>query len=243
MTKYNVFKTDPFCWNGLTIRDITPNVSSLPSFAHIEINPLSSHVITCSKKSEKYYYVLSGQLHFYLNGADFVLSKDEFCIVPSLSKFAYANRSNVTAEILLIHTPKFDIEQEVFEGDYFKNMNIYHVIDETTYNSNITNGYYSNPSVQTEGFIHFCDFNLLNAVANHYYKNETDLIILEVNPSLIESKLKYEDLHNDGIYYPHVYGPLNLNVITRIIKTKKNNGVFNPENEFVGKEELRPERK
>jgi uncharacterized protein (DUF952 family)/mannose-6-phosphate isomerase-like protein (cupin superfamily) len=231
MTKFSVMETAPFVFNGLNIRDITSNVNSLSSFAHIEISPFSTHRLSYSKKSEKYYYVLSGQLHFYLDGSEFVLSKNEFCIVPPQSKFSYANRSNETVEILLIHTPKFNIENEVFEEEYFKKLNIFHIIDEPTYTTNAKDGYYVNPGLQKEGFIHFCDFNLLNAVANHYYKNQSELIVLDVNPTLLESKLLFENSINDRIYYPHVYGPLNLNAITRVIKIKRIDGSFNPEKE------------
>lgn len=231
MKKFNVMDTDPFVWNGLNIRDITANVSSLTSFAYIEVSPFSTHLLSYSKMSEKYYYVLSGQLHFYLDGSEFVLSKNEFCIVPPQCKFSYANRSNKPVEILLIHTPKFNIENEVFEEEHFKNLNIFHIIDEPTYSTNVKNGYYVNPGLQKEGFIHFCDFNLLNTVANHYYSNHFELTVLTINPTLIESKLLFENSKNDEIYYPHVYGPLNLNAITKVIKIKKIDGSFDPQKE------------
>lgn len=231
MTKFNIMETAPFVWKGLNIRDVTSNVNSLSSFAHIEISPFSTHLLSYSKKSEKYYYVLSGQLHFYLEGSEFVLSKNEFCIVPPQSKFSYANRSNETVQILLMHTPKFNMDNEVFEDEHFKKLNIFHIIDETTYTSNVKSGYYVNPSLQKEGFIHFCDFNQLNHVANHYYKNQSELIVLDVNPTRVESKLLFESSSNDGIYYPHVYGPLNLTAIIRIIRIKNVDGFFNPEEE------------
>lgn len=107
-------------WEGLSITDFTSNQDTRASFAKIEISSESRHKISWSKKSEKLYYVLTGQLHFMIDNNEYILNSGDLCIVPVKSKFAYMNKSNSTVELLLIHSPKFNIDNEVFEDEYFK---------------------------------------------------------------------------------------------------------------------------
>lgn len=107
-------------WEGLSITDFTSNQDTLSSFARIEISSGGKHKISWSKVSEKIYYVLSGQLHFMLDNRDHVVKRGDLCIVSVNTKFAYMNKSNNPVEILLIHSPKFDIENEIFEDEYYK---------------------------------------------------------------------------------------------------------------------------
>jgi len=107
-------------WEGLSITDFTSNQDTLSSFAKIDVSPGNSHKISWSKVSEKYYYILSGQLHFVIENRECMLKGGDLCIVPLKTKFAYINKTNIPVEILLIHTPKFNIENEVFEEEYFR---------------------------------------------------------------------------------------------------------------------------
>ena len=107
-------------WEGLSITDFTSDQDTQSSFAKIEVPPGNSHKISWSKISEKYYYILSGQLHFMMKHKEYLLTGGDLCIVPLKTKFAYINKTNVPVEILLIHTPKFNIGNEVFEEEYSK---------------------------------------------------------------------------------------------------------------------------
>lgn len=109
----------PFDWEGLSITDYTSGKNTQSSFAKIEILPGAQHKISWSKVSEKLYYVQKGQLHFMIDNKDFVINEGDLCIIPIKSKFAYKNKTNEVVEILLIHSPGFNIENEVFEGEYF----------------------------------------------------------------------------------------------------------------------------
>ena len=107
-------------WEGLSITDFTSNQNTQSSFAKIEISSGNKHKISWSKVSEKSYYVLTGQLHFMIDNRDYIVNSGDLCIVPLNTKFAYMNKSINPVEILLIHSPKFDIENEVFEDEYYK---------------------------------------------------------------------------------------------------------------------------
>lgn len=107
-------------WEGLSITDFTSDQDTQASFAKIQVSSGSKHKISWSKESEKLYYVLTGQLHFMIDNTDYVINSGDLCIVPVKSRFAYINKSNSPVELLLIHSPKFNIDNEVFEDEYFK---------------------------------------------------------------------------------------------------------------------------
>ena len=101
-------------FEGLLIHDFTMGQSTSASFAAIEVPPATKHREAWSKKSDKYYYVVSGQLCFTIDGVEQLLSKGSFCIVPQGQRFSYQNRSAEPVHIILVHVPSFDLESEVF---------------------------------------------------------------------------------------------------------------------------------
>jgi mannose-6-phosphate isomerase-like protein (cupin superfamily) len=85
------------------------------SLAHIRVPPGARHALSWSTRSDKTYYVLSGELTFELEGAGSVLGAGDVCIVKKGQPFRYENRSAGPVEMILFHTPSFDLEAEVFE--------------------------------------------------------------------------------------------------------------------------------
>lgn len=59
-----------------------------------------------SHKGEEMYYVLEGELTFYVNGKKYVVRKGEVIHYPSDIKHHYINDSDRTAKILCVLTPK-----------------------------------------------------------------------------------------------------------------------------------------
>ena len=71
---------------------------------------------------------------------------------------------------------------------------------------------YEAESLATEGFIH-CSFDeQLDAVLKRYYSNANEVIILEIDPQKLTSKLVIEP-STGGENYPHIYGPINVDAI------------------------------
>jgi mannose-6-phosphate isomerase-like protein (cupin superfamily) len=105
----------PFDFEGLSIRDFTAALDTSSSLALIQVLPNTRHRRAWSKKCDKYYYVISGQLQFSLEGVEKSLKVGDVCIIPRGHKFSYENLGESPAEILLIHTPKFNLDAEVFE--------------------------------------------------------------------------------------------------------------------------------
>jgi mannose-6-phosphate isomerase-like protein (cupin superfamily) len=106
---------DAIDFGGLTIFDYTSNLKESSSFAVIEVPPGASHRLSWSKRSDKFYYVIDGRIGFTLNGENHILDRGDFCIVRKGEKFKYRNDSRDAALIALVHTPGFELSEEVFE--------------------------------------------------------------------------------------------------------------------------------
>jgi len=105
---------DPINFDGLLIMDYTSRLDSGSSFAVITVPPGTAHEESWSKRSDKYYYVVTGKIEFILDGEQHVLSAGDFCMVLQGQHFSYLNRELKEAQICLVHTPTFDFKSEVF---------------------------------------------------------------------------------------------------------------------------------
>ncbi len=81
-------------------------------------------------------------------------------------------------------------------------------------------GEFIRDSLQTEGFIHASPKSQLNRVANKFYKDCQEPLILVVDKSKVIPKIKWEPA--TGGLYPHIYGPLNANSVIKSISIKLN---------------------
>ena len=106
----------PFDFDGLQIRDYTSGLEWSSSLAHIRVPPGARHAQSWSTRSDKYYYVLSGALYFEVEDAGSELGAGDLCIVKKGQPFWYENRSDAPVEMILLHTPNFSLEAEVFEN-------------------------------------------------------------------------------------------------------------------------------
>ena len=105
----------PFDFDGLAICDLTATLNTSSSLARIHVSPQARHRQAWSRECDKYYYVISGQLQFTLDSMEHTLREGDLCIVPQGHKFSYANTTGRPVELLLIHTPRFNLDAEVFD--------------------------------------------------------------------------------------------------------------------------------
>jgi mannose-6-phosphate isomerase-like protein (cupin superfamily) len=82
----------------------------------IEVPPGARHGEAWSRRSDKYYVVASGEIDFVLDGETQALKAGDFCFVRQGRRFSYANASSKPAMLVLVHTPRFDLRDEVFVG-------------------------------------------------------------------------------------------------------------------------------
>jgi uncharacterized protein (DUF952 family) len=91
-------------------------------------------------------------------------------------------------------------------------MTILHITKQAAWVAAQQAGSYTAPSLATEGFIHFSTPEQVRWVAQQFYRDEPDLVLLEVDPALLTAELRYEE-SVPGQFFPHLYGPLNLDAV------------------------------
>lgn len=87
-------------------------------------------------------------------------------------------------------------------------------------------GQFTTDSLTTEGFIHASPAHQLNRVANTYFPQQAELLLLRIAVDALQVELRWEPSTN-GEPYPHLYGPLNLEAIVQTdLFTRQTHGAF-----------------
>ncbi|MBL75407.1 MAG: hypothetical protein CL763_00525 [Chloroflexi bacterium] len=76
--------------------------------------------------------------------------------------------------------------------------------------------FYESDSLQNEGFIHNCTKEQLLGVIGRHFASHQILMLLEIDTSKLVNPLRMEESY-PGDWYPHLYGSLNKDAITKII--------------------------
>lgn len=77
-------------------------------------------------------------------------------------------------------------------------------------------GIYTPPSFNKEGFIHCSMAHQIIDVAEFNFKNQNNLVLLEIDLNQLQSPVKFEDLYESGEDFPHIYGALNLEAVSQV---------------------------
>ena len=93
---------------------------------------------------------------------------------------------------------------------------IYHVTTEQQWQHAQSEGYFEEPSLKSEGFIHMCSKEQLEGVLDRYYKNLKQLLLLHVEETKLMAELKHELSPSVNQYFPHVYGTINLDAVVNV---------------------------
>lgn len=105
---------------------------------------------------------------------------------------------------------------------------ILHIIENEEWFKAKELGIYMPQSLKTEGFIHCSTIEQSLEVANLFFEGYKNLLILCIDPAKLEPKYVYEDLIQSGKLYPHIYGPLNIDAVIKVVEFPlDNNGKFN----------------
>lgn len=78
-------------------------------------------------------------------------------------------------------------------------------------------GTYRPDSLDKPGFIHCSTPRQIVAVANIYFHGQRDLVLLCIEAERVAAEVRFEDLHGGEEYFPHIYGPLNLDAVVKVI--------------------------
>lgn len=92
---------------------------------------------------------------------------------------------------------------------------IYHICRKPAWEQALQKGIYDTPSLDTEGFIHNSTLKQVAGVLQRYFKGETGLVLLHIDETLLTSDLKYELAPSVNEFFPHIFGPINLEAIIK----------------------------
>ena len=112
---------------------------------------------------------------------------------------------------------------------------IYHITTQSAWNTAQTQGVYSADSLANEGFIHCSSRQQIIPVANAFYRDVDDLILLCIEEDKLTSPLKWEaPAHpnpntpiEDQDLFPHIYGTINPDAVIQVVPLlRKANGDY-----------------
>lgn len=106
----------PVDFDGLRIVDYTAHQNGSSSLAEITVPAGVRHARAWSRRSDKYYYVINGTISFTIDEETFDARSGDVCIIRQGQRFSYHNNGRNDAKLILIHTPTFDLDAEVFES-------------------------------------------------------------------------------------------------------------------------------
>jgi len=86
-----------------------------------------------------------------------------------------------------------------------------HITTQQDWEKAIEIGSYKADSLETEGFIHCSTIQQVAKVANAFYKEVPNLLLLVINQEKVKAEIKWEDA--DGDTFPHIYGHINIDAV------------------------------
>lgn len=84
---------------------------------------------------------------------------------------------------------------------------LFHIVGRQQWTAALRCGELAPPSLQSEGFVHLSYAGQVTAVANRFYSDLDDLLVVQFDPSAV-GKVLVEDSYGAGESFPHVYAPI-----------------------------------
>lgn len=79
-------------------------------------------------------------------------------------------------------------------------------------------GFYSAPSLETEGFIHCSTPSQVVGVAERFYAGQSGLVLMVIDSERVSAGVKFEPgTDKPDELFPHIYGRVNLDAVTRLL--------------------------
>jgi uncharacterized protein (DUF952 family) len=77
-------------------------------------------------------------------------------------------------------------------------------------------GEYRTSSLKTQGFIHCATPEQVGQIAARF-RGESDLVLLVIEPARVKAEIRYGTSEGGKEPFPHIYGPLNLNAVVKVL--------------------------
>jgi len=93
---------------------------------------------------------------------------------------------------------------------------IFHITSKRESSEAEATGVYEPAAFAREGFIHCSYAHQVIATANRIFRGRPDLVLLEIDPAVLECPVVDENLEGGSELYPHIYGRLKMSAVVRI---------------------------
>lgn len=95
---------------------------------------------------------------------------------------------------------------------------IFHITTGSEWEAAKAAGKYVAPSLETEGFIHCSLPTQVTHVADWFYRDVPDLVLLSIDPGRLTSPLRWEPSADAFAGdFPHVYGPIAIEAVVAVL--------------------------
>jgi uncharacterized protein (DUF952 family) len=102
---------------------------------------------------------------------------------------------------------------------------LFHITERTAWEVALPTGEYRTStrgvSLEEEGFIHCSLRHQVRGVAEMFYSDVDDLVLLVIDSDRLTAPLKYEPPAPGAEPYPHIYGPLPTAAVIEVIKVSR----------------------
>jgi uncharacterized protein (DUF952 family) len=117
---------------------------------------------------------------------------------------------------------------------------IYHITYRRDWNRASLDGVYRADSLESQGFIHMSREDQVTKVANSIFRDEKDLLLLYIDYEKVKDRVRWEGKQDYGEDFPHLYGPLPLDAVVKVIEFKpdRNGNFTNPLARGIGSSRL-----
>jgi len=103
---------------------------------------------------------------------------------------------------------------------------IYHITTKAEWTLAKAAGIYEPESLLADGYVHCVNSQLFEQVANFYYKNRADLIVLEIDEDKLKVEVRWEETGGPQAF-PHIYGPIEVAAVVQTAALSANaDGLF-----------------
>ena len=92
---------------------------------------------------------------------------------------------------------------------------IYHITTAGEWEAAKQKGSYEAVSLKEEGFIHCSQEWQVQDVLLRYFAGKKDLVLLSIVTEKLKSQLVYEWSPSLADTFPHIYGPINVDAVTK----------------------------
>ncbi len=106
-------------------------------------------------------------------------------------------------------------------------IDIFHITRREEWQKALEEGAYQADTLASQGFIHCSTPNQVVEVADRIFRAQHGLVLLGIDSRRVQPEVRYENMEGGTSLFPHIYGPLNLEAVEKVIEFEpREDGTF-----------------